>query len=78
VVARIGYHAPHEQHPPRTLLAYVQQAEEAGFETAMCSDHLGSALVESGFDEILLHNVHRDQESFICDFAEPVLPALER
>jgi coenzyme F420-dependent glucose-6-phosphate dehydrogenase len=39
-LTRIGYHASHEQHRPSTLLAYVQRAEEAGFETAMCSDHL--------------------------------------
>lgn len=32
----------------------------------------------AGFDEILLHNVHRDQESFIGDFGEHVLPALRR
>jgi coenzyme F420-dependent glucose-6-phosphate dehydrogenase len=38
-VTRIGYHASHEQHRPSTLLAHVQQAEEAGFEAAMCSDH---------------------------------------
>jgi coenzyme F420-dependent glucose-6-phosphate dehydrogenase len=30
-----------------------------------------------GFDEIYLHNVHRDQETFIRDFGEKVLPALE-
>lgn len=38
-MARIGYHASHEQFRPSTLLAHVQQADEAGFETAMCSDH---------------------------------------
>lgn len=34
-----GYHASHEQHSPRDLLAYVQFAEHAGFEAGMCSDH---------------------------------------
>jgi hypothetical protein len=28
--------------------------------------------------EILLHNVHRDQETFIGDFASGVLPELDR
>jgi coenzyme F420-dependent glucose-6-phosphate dehydrogenase len=35
----IGYHASHEQFPPSALLDYVQRAEGAGFEAAMCSDH---------------------------------------
>jgi coenzyme F420-dependent glucose-6-phosphate dehydrogenase len=141
-VARIGYHAPREQHRPSTLLTYVQQAEAAGFESAMCSDHFhpwnedqgqsgfawswlgsalqttslsmgtvcapgqryhpaviaqaaatlaemhpdrfwvalgsGQALNELGFDEVLLHSVHRDQETFIRDFASRVLPELDR
>ena len=34
-----GYHASHEQHSPRDLLAYVQLAQRAGFEAGMCSDH---------------------------------------
>ncbi len=37
---RIGYHASHEQFSPRDLLTYVQQAQKAGFNAAMCSDHL--------------------------------------
>jgi coenzyme F420-dependent glucose-6-phosphate dehydrogenase len=37
---KIGYHASHEQHPPGDLLRFVQLAEAAGFEAAMCSDHL--------------------------------------
>lgn len=37
---RIGFHASHEQISPRQLLADVQHAEEAGFQMAMCSDHL--------------------------------------
>src|SRR5690606_34033714 len=36
----IGYHASHEQLPPRDLLAAVRHAESAGFDAAMCSDHL--------------------------------------
>lgn len=36
----IGYHASHEQHTPRDLLDFVIAAEAAGFQAAMCSDHL--------------------------------------
>jgi coenzyme F420-dependent glucose-6-phosphate dehydrogenase len=36
----VGYHASHEQFAPADLLTWVQQAEQAGFEAAMCSDHL--------------------------------------
>ncbi|CAA9234827.1 MAG: Similar to F420-dependent glucose-6-phosphate dehydrogenase, Mext_1273 family [uncultured Acidimicrobiales bacterium] len=36
----VGYHASHEQMPPSALLANVVHAEDAGFSTAMCSDHL--------------------------------------
>lgn len=35
----IGYHGSHEQFSPRELLDYVQHAEDAGFDAAMCSDH---------------------------------------
>src|SRR5688500_16822946 len=35
----IGFHASHEQIPPRQLLTDVQHAEQAGFAAAMCSDH---------------------------------------
>lgn len=48
----IGYHASHEQIPPSALLEYVRQAEEAGFDGAMCSDHFapwGVGQGESGF-----------------------------
>jgi coenzyme F420-dependent glucose-6-phosphate dehydrogenase len=48
----LGYHASHEQLPPSRLLAAVQEAERAGFDGAMCSDHLapwGLAQGESGF-----------------------------
>ena len=36
---RVGYHASHEQFTPGDLLHYVQLAERAGFQSAMCSDH---------------------------------------
>ncbi len=39
-MALIGYHASHEQFTPGDLLAWVQRAEQAGFQAAMCSDHL--------------------------------------
>jgi probable non-F420 flavinoid oxidoreductase len=35
----VGYHASHEQLHPRDLLESVRAAEEAGFASAMCSDH---------------------------------------
>jgi probable non-F420 flavinoid oxidoreductase len=38
-MALVGYHASHEQVAPSALLAAVQDAEEAGFDRAMCSDH---------------------------------------
>ncbi|WP_344739497.1 TIGR03885 family FMN-dependent LLM class oxidoreductase [Microbacterium awajiense] len=36
----IGFHASHEQIPPSRLLSDVQRAESAGFDGAMCSDHV--------------------------------------
>ena len=48
----IGYHASHEQFTPRQLLEYVQLAEGAGFQAAMCSDHFhpwSTDQGESGF-----------------------------
>lgn len=39
-MTRIGYHCSHEQYPPGELLRLVQRAEEAGFQGAMCSDHI--------------------------------------
>lgn len=39
-MTRIGFHANHEQISPRQLLSDVQYAERAGFQMAMCSDHL--------------------------------------
>ncbi|SFR92427.1 probable non-F420 flavinoid oxidoreductase [Microbacterium sp. cf046] len=44
----IGYHASHEQVPPSRLLAAVVRAEEAGFDAAMCSDHLAPWGVRQG------------------------------
>lgn len=35
----IGFHASHEQIDPASLLKFVVQAEQAGFDAAMCSDH---------------------------------------
>lgn len=48
----VGYHASHEQLPPSALLRAVTAAEAAGFDGAMCSDHLapwGVRQGESGF-----------------------------
>lgn len=48
----IGYHCSHEQFSPSELLDYVQRAENAGFEAAMCSDHFhpwSRAQGQSGF-----------------------------
>ena len=39
-MAIIGYHCAHEQLPPSRLLRDVRHAETAGFDAAMCSDHL--------------------------------------
>jgi probable non-F420 flavinoid oxidoreductase len=38
-MAIIGFHASHELYPPSQLLAFAQQAEAAGFQAGMCSDH---------------------------------------
>src|SRR5687768_8491286 len=49
---QIGYHASHEQFHPADLLRFVQDAERAGFEAAMCSDHFhpwSERQGESGF-----------------------------
>jgi coenzyme F420-dependent glucose-6-phosphate dehydrogenase len=35
----VGFHCSHEQRPPSVLLRAVQDAEAAGFDGAMCSDH---------------------------------------
>jgi probable non-F420 flavinoid oxidoreductase len=39
-VTAIGFHASHEQMAPSDLLDAVRRAEQAGFDAAMCSDHL--------------------------------------
>jgi probable non-F420 flavinoid oxidoreductase len=44
----VGFHASHEQLPPARLLNAVQHAEEAGFDAAMCSDHLAPWSVRQG------------------------------
>ena len=52
IMARIGFHASHEQFPPSELLALVKHAEDAGFDCAMSSDHFrpwGPAQGHSGF-----------------------------
>jgi len=49
---KIGFHASHEQFKPSELLKLVQLAENAGFNSAMCSDHFhpwGKNQGESGF-----------------------------
>lgn len=51
-MARIGFHASHEQFPPSELLALVKAAEAAGFDCAMSSDHFkpwGPEQGHSGF-----------------------------
>jgi probable non-F420 flavinoid oxidoreductase len=48
----VGFHASHEQVAPRPLLAAARRAQEAGFDAAMCSDHLApwsARQGESGF-----------------------------
>jgi probable non-F420 flavinoid oxidoreductase len=44
----VGFHASHEQLPPSRLLMAVQRAEQAGFDAAMCSDHLEPWSVRQG------------------------------
>ena len=51
-MARIGFHASHEQFAPSALLRLVRAAEMAGFDCAMSSDHFrpwGPAQGHSGF-----------------------------
>jgi probable non-F420 flavinoid oxidoreductase len=36
----LGFHASHEQIPPRDLLRAARRAEEVGFSAGMCSDHI--------------------------------------
>jgi probable non-F420 flavinoid oxidoreductase len=47
-VTIVGIHASHEQIPPSALLRAVRLAETAGFEAAMCSDHLAPWSVNQG------------------------------
>jgi probable non-F420 flavinoid oxidoreductase len=39
-VTTVGFHASHEQVAPSALLDAVRRAEDAGWDAAMCSDHL--------------------------------------
>ena len=51
-MARYALHCSHEQIPPRRLLGYVRDAEQAGFEGGMSSDHFSpwsERQGESGF-----------------------------
>jgi coenzyme F420-dependent glucose-6-phosphate dehydrogenase len=45
---RIGYHASHEQFKPSELLKFVQQAEQAGFNASMSSDHFAPWSLDQG------------------------------
>ena len=47
-MARIGFHCPHEQHPPGELLRLARLAESAGFQAGMCSDHFHPWLPDQG------------------------------
>ncbi len=44
----VGFHASLEQLAPSASLTAVQRAEEAGFQAAMCSDHLQPWSVRQG------------------------------
>lgn len=49
---RIGFHASHEQFAPSDLLTWAGQAQAAGFDAGMCSDHFSpfsEAQGHSGF-----------------------------
>jgi coenzyme F420-dependent glucose-6-phosphate dehydrogenase len=51
-MARIGYHASHEQFAPSELLRFVRHAEATGFRCAMSSDHFkpwGASQGHSGY-----------------------------
>ncbi len=47
-MAIIGFHASHEQLAPSALLQHVRHAEAAGFQAAMCSDHLAPWSLRQG------------------------------
>lgn len=86
----VGFHASHEQLPPSDLLLAVRRAEEAGFQTAMCSDHLSPWSERQGHschawtwlgaalgvDALALHHVGQEQERFVDVFGAEVLPEL--
>lgn len=51
-MVKIGYHSSHEQFKPSQLINYVQQAEQAGFNLSLSSDHFypwSEAQGQSGF-----------------------------
>ena len=45
---QIGYHASHEQYTPSELLTLVQEAEAAGFDAIMASDHFSPFSLRQG------------------------------
>ena len=47
-MTRIGFHGNHEQLPPGELRDAVVAAERAGFDAAMCSDHLAPWSMSQG------------------------------
>ena len=60
----LGLHCSHEQVHPRALLAAVQQAEAAGFDAAMSSDHFSPWSSRQG------------HSAFADAFGQKVLPQL--
>jgi coenzyme F420-dependent glucose-6-phosphate dehydrogenase len=56
---------------PDDLLGPVLVSADLGRHTAWLAEY-----VELGFDELYLHDVHRDQGRFLNDFGEHVLPEL--
>jgi len=71
-MATVGFHASHEQISLRRLLQGVHLAEQAGFDAAMCADHIEPWSARQGH----LHFVGQEQTPFIEAFAEHVLPQL--
>lgn len=45
---QIGYHASHEQFAPSRLLGLARQAEQAGFDALLSSDHFAPWSVRQG------------------------------
>jgi hypothetical protein len=72
-VGTAAFEAAAEFMRPDDLEGHVVMSADIG-------EHLErlQEFAELGFDEIYLHNVHRDQETFIRDFGAKVLPALVR